>query len=111
MIFPSKIVEAKATNNDNASNMLGKYTGVRARIKDKCDFATFVPCTGHSLNLVGVHDAGCVLEATKDLKLFAIMYSVFDRNFYFLLYRPPVAQLGFFQGRYPPVAKFQTTTI
>jgi len=65
MIFPSKIVEAKATNNDNASNMLGKYTGVRARIKDKCDFVTFVPCAGHSLNLLGVHDAGCVLEATK----------------------------------------------
>ncbi|CAH1171094.1 unnamed protein product [Phaedon cochleariae] len=42
--------------------MSGKYTGLQARIKEKCEFAAFVPCAGHSLNLVGVHAAGCVSE-------------------------------------------------
>ncbi|KAJ8926499.1 hypothetical protein NQ314_021101 [Rhamnusium bicolor] len=48
---------------DNAPNMSGKYTGRQAKIKEKCEFLTFVPCAGHSLNLVGVHAAGCISEA------------------------------------------------
>ena len=38
---------------DNASNMSGKYTRVQARIKEVNRCASYVPCAGHSLNLVG----------------------------------------------------------
>lgn len=38
---------------DNAANMSGKYQGVQALIKNKNNFAVFVPCVRHSLNLVG----------------------------------------------------------
>lgn len=62
--------------------MSGKYTGVQARIKDKCEFATFVPCAGHSLNLVGVYAAGCVLEATKFFDIIQKLYNFFSGSTY-----------------------------
>jgi len=34
--------------------MSGKYEGLQAHIKQKNLFAQFVPCAGHSLNLIGV---------------------------------------------------------
>ncbi|GBP56347.1 hypothetical protein EVAR_43286_1 [Eumeta japonica] len=52
------IKDCRGQSYDNASNMSGKYSGLQTRIKEKCEFATFVPCAGHSLNLVGVHAAG-----------------------------------------------------
>ncbi|XP_045466771.1 uncharacterized protein LOC123675455 [Harmonia axyridis] len=42
---------------DKAANMAGKYKGVQARILMLNDNAKFIPCTAHSLNLVGVHAA------------------------------------------------------
>lgn len=50
---------------DNASNMSGKYKGLQARIKDHNNLAEYVPCTAHSLNLVGTHAADCCLNVTK----------------------------------------------
>ncbi|XP_018365076.1 PREDICTED: uncharacterized protein LOC108762532, partial [Trachymyrmex cornetzi] len=50
--------DCRGQSYDNASNMTGQYLGLQARIKEKCEFAIFVPCAGHSLNLVGVHAAG-----------------------------------------------------
>lgn len=48
---------------DNASS--GKYKGLQARIKDHNSLAEYVPCTAHSLNLVGTHAADCCLNVTK----------------------------------------------
>lgn len=42
---------------DNAGNMAGKYKGVKTRILKNNEFARFIPCSAHSLNLVGVHAA------------------------------------------------------
>lgn len=42
---------------DNGANMAGKYEGVQAHICQLNDLAKFVPCSAHSLNLVGVHAA------------------------------------------------------
>ncbi|XP_050059838.1 uncharacterized protein LOC114132255 [Aphis gossypii] len=39
---------------DNAKNMSGIYSGVQARIKDVIFLADFVPCSAHSLNLIGM---------------------------------------------------------
>ncbi|KAF2889113.1 hypothetical protein ILUMI_17060 [Ignelater luminosus] len=57
------IKDCRGQSYDNASNMLGKYTGLQVKIKEKCEFATFVPCASHSLNLVGVHAAGWSAQA------------------------------------------------
>ena len=50
---------------DNASNMSGRYTGLQARIHQLDEFAIYVPCAGHSLNLVGVKAAECCLQTVK----------------------------------------------
>ncbi|XP_065654486.1 uncharacterized protein LOC136081125 [Hydra vulgaris] len=39
-------------SDDNASNMVSRYTRLQARIKEVNLFATFLPCLAHSLNLV-----------------------------------------------------------
>ena len=38
---------------DNASNMSGRCNGLQARIKQLNEFAEYVLCFSHSLNLVG----------------------------------------------------------
>ena len=38
---------------DNASNMSGRYNGVQAIVKREYKYAVFVPCSNHSLNLIG----------------------------------------------------------
>ena len=48
---------------NNASNMSGRYNGLQARIKQLNEFADFVPCFAHSLNLVGKCAAECCEEA------------------------------------------------
>ncbi|CAH0560643.1 unnamed protein product [Brassicogethes aeneus] len=49
---------------DNASNMSGKYNGLQAKIKEKTNNAHFVPCSSHSLNLVGNSAAESCLQAS-----------------------------------------------
>ncbi|XP_048512595.1 zinc finger MYM-type protein 1-like [Athalia rosae] len=46
------IKDCRGQSYDNAANMAGKYSGLQAKIKEKCKFAIFVPCAAHSLNLV-----------------------------------------------------------
>jgi len=53
----------------NAKNMSGIYSGVQARIKQVSPLADFVPCSAHSLNLVGSCAANCCKEA-NDFFLF-----------------------------------------
>ena len=45
-----------------AKECTGKYTGLQARIHQLNEFAIYVPCAGHSLNLVGVKAAECCLQ-------------------------------------------------
>jgi len=42
---------------DNAQNMSGIYNGLQSRIKKSSSTAEFVPCSAHSLNLVGTFAA------------------------------------------------------
>jgi hypothetical protein len=57
------IGDCRGQSYDNASNMTGKYSGVQARIKEENPVAEFVPCSAHSLNLVGSYAAECCLDA------------------------------------------------
>lgn len=74
------IDDCRGQSYDNASNMSGKYSGLQARIKDKCEFATFVPCAAHSLNLVGLHAAECVQEASSYFKVVQKLYNFFSSS-------------------------------
>lgn len=51
--------DCRGQSYDNGANMAGKYQGVQARILQLNEHARFLPCSAHSLNLVGVH-ASCV---------------------------------------------------
>ncbi|KAF0706777.1 zinc finger MYM-type protein 1-like [Aphis craccivora] len=53
------IVNCREQSYDNASNMSGKYKELQAYVKNKCNLAVYLPCTAHSLNLVGVHSVDC----------------------------------------------------
>lgn len=50
---------------DNASNMSGTYNGLQKLIETMNYMATYVPCAGHSLNLVLSWAADCCLESVK----------------------------------------------
>lgn len=51
------IMDCRGQGYDNGANMAGVNNGVQAHILRLNKLATFVPCTAHSLNLVGVHAA------------------------------------------------------
>ncbi|CAI6371339.1 unnamed protein product [Macrosiphum euphorbiae] len=67
---------------DNAANMSGQYAGLQARIKEKCNFAIFIPCAAHSLNLVGVRAAECVMEAVSYFQFVQKLYNFFSSSTY-----------------------------
>ena len=51
------IKNCRGQSYDNGANMAGIYKGVQTRILTENKLACFVPCSAHSLNLVGVHAA------------------------------------------------------
>lgn len=62
---------------DNASNMSGKYKGLQAQIKQLNNLAVYVPCAGHSLNLVGACSVDSCLEAVKFFSVTQRLYAFF----------------------------------
>ena len=52
----------RSQSYDNASNMTGKYKGMKTRILELNKLAKFLPCSGHSLNLVGEAAVDCCIE-------------------------------------------------
>ena len=61
----------------NASNMAGKNSGVEARIKNLNPLAHFVPCSAHSLNLVGSCAAECCVNAISFFRFVQNLYNFF----------------------------------
>jgi len=51
------IMDCRGQGYDNGANMAGINNGVQSHILRVNKLATFVPCTAHNLNLVGVHAA------------------------------------------------------
>lgn len=45
--------KCRGQSYDNAANMSGKYKGMQQYILEHNKYATYIPCAGHSLNLVG----------------------------------------------------------
>ncbi|CAG9787080.1 unnamed protein product [Diatraea saccharalis] len=71
------IANCRGQSYDNASNMSGQYNGLQAKIKEKCQYATYIPCAAHSLNLIGSSAAECYPEATKFFGVLKNLYVFF----------------------------------
>lgn len=60
------ILNCRGQSYDNAANMSGIYNGLQAKIKEISRLADYVPCSAHSLNLVGE----CAAESSQEACLF-----------------------------------------
>uniref|UniRef100_H2YTB8 TTF-type domain-containing protein n=1 Tax=Ciona savignyi TaxID=51511 RepID=H2YTB8_CIOSA len=69
------IQNCRGQSYDNASNMSGKYKGVQAIIRERCSVAYYIPCTAHSLNLIGKCAAECCPNAVEFFNLLQNLYS------------------------------------
>jgi len=58
--------------------MAGIYSGLQARIKKSSPHAQFVPCSTHSLNLVGINAASCCQNAVHFFDLLQKLYVFFS---------------------------------
>ena len=65
---------------DNASNMSGRYNGLQAKVKEDCPYADFIPCYGHSLNLVGTRCAECCQQALLFFNFVSSLYNFFSAS-------------------------------
>jgi hypothetical protein len=69
------LINYRGQSYDNAANLSGHYSGLQARFKEQNKYALYVPCAGHSINLVGVQAVDCILNVVR-------IYFDFFQNFY-----------------------------
>ena len=70
----------RAQTYDNAWNMSGKYNGLQVCIREKNELAFYVPCTGHSLNLVEERSVDECLSATNFFGILQQLYTFFSAS-------------------------------
>ena len=70
--------DCRGQSYDNAANMAGAYTGLQARIKAVNEYAEFVPCAAHSLNLVGTAAASCCAASTNYFMFVQAIFNFFS---------------------------------
>jgi hypothetical protein len=71
------ISDCRGQSYDNASNMSGRYQGMQAWIIVLNKLATYVPCFGHSLNLVGKEAASACSGAVSFFDFVQALYVFF----------------------------------
>ena len=71
------IKDCRGQSYDNASNMSGKYIGLQAQIKALNEYAEYIPCFAHSLNLVGQCAADCCSDVTQFFNFVESVYTFF----------------------------------
>lgn len=74
------ILDCRGQSYDNASNMSGKYKGMQALILEKNKLSVFVPCCGHSLNLVGKAVANSCASAVQFFDFVQNLYVFFTAS-------------------------------
>jgi hypothetical protein len=67
--------DRRGQNYNNAANMSGTYNGLQTRMKQLNPLATFVPCVGHSLQLVGSVAAE---SSDESIAFFALEQQLFN---------------------------------
>ena len=74
------ISDCRGQSYDNASSMSGKYNGLQALVRQKNPRALWVPCAGHSLNLVGKTAAESCTSAVSFFDFLQQMYVFFTAS-------------------------------
>lgn len=72
-----EIKNCRGQSYDNAYNMAGEYKGLHALIKRANHMAEFIPCAGHSLNLVGNHSVESNRHAVTYFQMVQALYNFF----------------------------------
>ena len=62
---------------DNASAISGRYNGLQAKVAAKNNLAAWIPCAGHSLNLVVKAAAECCTAAVSFFDILECVYIFF----------------------------------
>lgn len=65
---------------DSITFFLGRYNGMQKHIKDLNPYATYVPCSAHSLNLVGRCAVDCCLSAVNFFGIIQQIYNFFSAS-------------------------------
>lgn len=78
--FGLDLMNIRGQAYDNASNMAGVYTGLQARIKNLNPLAEFLPCSAHSLNLIGTAAAECCQNAVSFFSFLQELYNFFSAS-------------------------------
>ncbi|XP_041432322.1 zinc finger MYM-type protein 1-like [Xenopus laevis] len=79
-VLKINIQDCRGQSYDNASNMSGRYNGLQARIRAINQLAYYVPCSAHSLNLVGTCAAESCLKAATFFNLLECIYVFFSSS-------------------------------
>lgn len=74
------ISNCRSQSYDNASNMTGKYKGMKTKILELNKLAKFLPCSGHSLNLVGEAAVDCCIVAINFFAIVQELYNFFSAS-------------------------------
>jgi len=73
--FKIPIEDCRGQTYDNATNMSGSYTGLQAKIEEINPNPEFIPCAGHSLNLVRTN---AVDNCTYSLYFFDLLQKLYN---------------------------------
>ena len=76
------IQDCRGQSYDSASNMSGRYNEMQAFIKRQNKAAEYIPCAGHSLNLVGQNSASCYRLAVSFFDILQKLYTFFTASSY-----------------------------
>jgi hypothetical protein len=60
--------------------MAGKYNGMQQKILELNKHAIYIPCAGHSLNLVGRAAVDCCLDAVNFFAVVQELYTFFSSS-------------------------------
>lgn len=74
------IRDCRGQSYDNASVMSGIYNGLQAKVIEMNSVATWIPCTAHSLNLVGKNAAECCSSAVYFFDFLEKLYVFFTNS-------------------------------
>lgn len=72
--------KCRGQSYDNAANMSGRYNGMQQKLLDANQFAIYVPCAAHSLNLVGRSAVDCCQVAVDFFSTVQLLYTLFSAS-------------------------------
>ena len=72
--------DCRGQSYDNSSNMTGCCNGMQAKLRAVNPLAFYIPCTTHSLNLVGLSAVDCCIDAVSCFGFVQELYTFFSAS-------------------------------